>query len=36
MQDPWLRAQWNWTATAIVVAFTAGATIVATRFFRWE
>ena len=36
MQDPWLRAQWDWPATAMVVAFTAGATIVAARFFRWE
>jgi ABC-2 type transport system permease protein len=36
MQDPWLRGEWDVAASALVAAFTAGATVVAARFFRWE
>jgi ABC-2 type transport system permease protein len=36
LQDPWLRSEWDWTETAIVVAFTAGAAVVAVRAFRWD
>jgi ABC-2 type transport system permease protein len=36
LQDPWLRSEWDWIATGIVVAFTAGALVIAFRAFRWE
>jgi ABC-2 type transport system permease protein len=36
LQDPWLRSEWDWTATAIVAAFTVGAALLAARTFRWE
>jgi ABC-2 type transport system permease protein len=36
LQDPWLRSEWDWIATAIVLAFTAAAALVAARAFRWE
>jgi ABC-2 type transport system permease protein len=35
LQDPWLGQGWDWTAFSIVVAFTAAATVVAVRWFRW-
>jgi ABC-2 type transport system permease protein len=36
LQDPWLSSSWDWPATVVVVAFTAGATLVAVRSFRWD
>lgn len=36
LQDAWLGFGWNWTKFGITAAFSAGATLIAFRFFRWD
>lgn len=36
LQDTWLGFGWNWAKFMISIAFGAGATLIAFRFFRWE
>lgn len=36
LQDAWLGFGWNWAKFLITLAFSAGATAIAFRFFRWE
>lgn len=36
LQTPWLGYGWDTWASVTVVAFTAGASVVAFRFFRWD
>lgn len=36
LQGPWLGKAWDWTSCAIVIAFTAAASVVSLRYFRWD
>ena len=36
LQEPWLGFGWDEAASAVIVAVTAGASIVASRYFRWD
>jgi hypothetical protein len=36
LQDAWLAAEWNASASLVVGGFLVGAAVLTWRFFRWE
>jgi ABC-2 type transport system permease protein len=36
LQNPWLGKAWDWSSGAVVIAFTAAASAVGFRYFRWD